>query len=132
MAKLIEFSKNNLLKYESPIKGNAFLELSAINALADKGIACNEDGVIQYQSEQNLEPTGKIDSKTLLYLVADWDVHDKQKVIEELDVADKKAAKSTKIENIKIFIWLTALAFFEVLGVITAYKWVIGMIFGGN
>lgn len=130
MSNIIEFTKNTLLKYETPIKGNAFLELSAINALADKGIMMNEDGIIQYQTEQNLETSGKIDTKTLLFLIADWDVHDKQKVIEELDKADKKAAKSSKAENIKLLIWLLGLAFFEVLGVITAYKWVISAIFG--
>lgn len=91
MSNVVNFSKrHDSLEFTSPIIGDGYLEMTAINALQALEYDLNKESVMTFQKEAELEETGVIDTETFLKLILVFEPDDRQYILNELRAAQYK------------------------------------------
>ena len=91
MSNVVNFSKrHDSLEFTSPIIGDGYLEMTAINALQALEYDLNKESVMAFQKEAELEETGVIDTETFLKLILVFEPDNRQYILNELRTAQYK------------------------------------------
>lgn len=137
MGDIIEF-KDKSMKYvtfDEFIDGDFYLKLTSINALTELQYPCNEEGVKQFQSDNNLPADGILKLEDLGILMQIFDADHFQEILNHIEtrseiMEDCMKDKKDNHESEKILALLIAVAFFSIWGFIDCWLLVYHFIIG--
>lgn len=104
--KILEFenfinnNEINKIRFDKIIGSDAYLKLTAINALEKNGYNINSDGLIQFQEDSNLKHTGILGVAEFSILIQAFDNDTIQEIYNNLNGVTKKIKKNNRKEKI--------------------------------